>query len=101
MNVPGWITKLQRPGSLWGAVVGWVCVCIGVLGIVLPVIPGLPFLFAGLVILSARYTWASLCLKWVKRQTEKVSARTSQKESRPELLQTSRRQPAETGDPAQ
>jgi hypothetical protein len=99
MNVPGWITNLKRPGSFWGAVVGWMCVGIGVLGIVLPILPGLPFLFAGLFILSARYTWASFCLKWVKRQTTKVSALRSQERGGPEAFRAGRRQPAETGDP--
>jgi hypothetical protein len=91
MDAPGWITNLKRPGSLWGAIVGWVCVCIGVLGVVLPIIPGLPFLFAGLFILSARYTWASFCLKWVKRQTSKVSAGQSRrKEAASEPVTTNR-----------
>jgi Putative transmembrane protein (PGPGW) len=99
MNVPGWITNLKRPGSFWGAVVGWLCVGIGVLGIVLPIIPGLPFLFAGLFILSARYAWALFCLKWLQRQANKVSARTSQRGGRPEAFGASRRQPVETGDP--
>jgi cobalamin biosynthesis protein CobD/CbiB len=77
MTMPVWITHLKRPGSLWGAVVGWVCVCLGVLGLVLPVAPGLPFLIAGLFILSARYTWAAVCLHWVKRQAKKVSGEKS------------------------
>jgi uncharacterized membrane protein YbaN (DUF454 family) len=87
MRVPGWITNLKRPDSLWGTVLGWLCVCIGVLGVVLPVIPGLPFLFAGLFILSARYRWASVCLNWLKRQARKVAARRSRrKEAVPELV---------------
>ena len=101
MNVPDWITNLKRPGSFWGAVVGWLCVGIGVLGIVLPIIPGLPFLFAGLFILSARYTWASFCLKWLKRQTTKVSALGSQGKGRPEAFCADGRRPAETADPNQ
>ena len=77
MTVPGWITNLKRPGSLWGAIVGWFCLLLGVLGLVLPVIPGIPLLAAGLFILSARYVWASYCLKWVHRQARKLSARKS------------------------
>jgi uncharacterized membrane protein YbaN (DUF454 family) len=75
MKAPGWITNLKRPGSLWGSVVGWVCICIGVFGLILPIIPGLPFLFAGLFILSARYRWASVCLMWVRRQVRRVSGK--------------------------
>jgi uncharacterized membrane protein YbaN (DUF454 family) len=91
MDVPGWITHLKRPGSLWGAVVGWVCVAIGVAGVVLPIIPGVPFLLAGLFILSARYRWASFFLKWLKRQGRKVSARQSRrKEAGSELVTTNR-----------
>jgi Putative transmembrane protein (PGPGW) len=101
MNPPGWIMNLKRPGSLWGAVVGWICIGIGVLGIVLPIIPGLPFLFAGLFILSARYTWASFCLKWINRQTEKVSVLRPQGKGRSEAFCADRRRPAETGDPNQ
>jgi uncharacterized membrane protein YbaN (DUF454 family) len=74
MKVPVWITHLKKPGSLWGAVIGWACICAGLLGLVLPVIPGIALLAAGLFILSARYRWASYCLKWLQRQARKVSA---------------------------
>jgi uncharacterized membrane protein YbaN (DUF454 family) len=92
MRVPGWITNLRQPGSLWGTVVGWACICVGVLGLVLPVIPGIPLLIAGLFILSARYVWASYCLKWVQRQARKVSARRSHpKKTDADLVTTNRR----------
>jgi uncharacterized protein len=92
MKVPGWMMKLKRPGSLWGAVVGWVSICIGVLGLVLPVIPGLPFLVAGLFILSTRYWWASVCLKWLKRQMKKVSVqRMRRKEAVSDFVTTNSR----------
>jgi hypothetical protein len=92
MAMLGWITNLKRPDSLWGAVVGWVCVCLGLLGLVLPVAPGLPFLLAGLFILSARYTWAAVCLHWVRRQAKKVSAEESRgKRAASELVTGGRR----------
>jgi uncharacterized protein YqgC (DUF456 family) len=92
MTVPGWIMNLKRPGSLWGAVVGWVCICIGVLGVVLPIIPGLPFLVGGLFILSARYWWASVCLEWLKRQMKKISVlRARRKEAASDFVTTNRR----------
>jgi uncharacterized membrane protein YbaN (DUF454 family) len=91
MKIAGWITHLKRPGSLWGAVVGWLCICVGVFGLVLPIIPGLPFLFAGLFILSTRYRWASVCLKCVRRQVKKVSVKRSRrKEAVPGLVTTDR-----------
>jgi uncharacterized protein len=90
MKVPGWITNLRRPGSLWGAVVGWVCICVGVLGLVLPVIPGIPLLIAGLFILSARYVWASYCLKWVQRQVRAGARRWRRKEKASDLVTTNR-----------
>jgi uncharacterized membrane protein YbaN (DUF454 family) len=73
MKVPAWITNPTGPPTLWRTAVGWSLVCVGVLGIVLPVIPGLPLLAAGLLVLSARYRWASICLQWVKRQARRVS----------------------------
>jgi hypothetical protein len=58
---------------------------------VLPVIPGIPLLIAGLFILSARYVWASYCLKWVQRQASKVSACRSQRKADADLVTTNRR----------
>jgi uncharacterized protein YqgC (DUF456 family) len=90
MTVPGWITNLKRPGSLLGAIVGWFCLLLGVVGLVLPVIPGIPLLAAGLFILSARYVWASYCLKWVQRQATRVSACRSQRKADADLVTTNR-----------
>jgi Flp pilus assembly protein TadB len=68
MKVPAWIANPKDPNALWRTVAGWACVCIGVVGLILPVIPGLPLLVFGLLLLSARFRWASACLQWVKRQ---------------------------------
>ena len=81
MQVPEWITNLKRPGSLWGSIVGWLCIAVGVLGLVLPVIPGIALLAAGLFILSARYRWASFCLQWLKRKLRKVPVRRLQRKA--------------------
>ena len=77
MNLPGWLTNPEKPGTPWRTAAGWVLVGLGALGIVLPVIPGLPLLIVGLVVLSARYRWASDCLQWVRQQARKVSAASS------------------------
>ncbi|MFL6429078.1 MAG: PGPGW domain-containing protein [Acidobacteriaceae bacterium] len=69
-----WLTNPRSPVTLWRTILGWLCVGAGVLGLVLPIIPGIPLLIVGLVVLSARYRWASDCLHWVKRQAKRVSA---------------------------
>ena len=69
------MAKLRRPVSLWRIAVGWALVCAGIAGIILPVIPGVPLLIAGLVVLSARYRWAAVCVKWVKHKVRQVAGR--------------------------
>lgn len=104
MKALGWITNRDKPGTLWQAVAGWVCVVTGVLGLVLPIIPGLPLLVTGLVLLSARYRWASDCLQWVKRQAQAVRSFRGRRSRRTELIYAADcancRQPVETGDPS-
>jgi len=48
----------QVRSSLWLKIVGWACIAVGLLGIVLPIIPGIPFLIAGLATLSTQHRWA-------------------------------------------
>jgi uncharacterized membrane protein YbaN (DUF454 family) len=38
-------------------VTGWLLTIGGIIGLVLPILPGLPFLLVGLSILSKRYGW--------------------------------------------
>jgi len=51
---------------LWRLLLGWICIAIGLLGIVLPIIPGIPLLIAGLVLLSSQYRWAHASVAWMK-----------------------------------
>lgn len=37
---------------------GWVLLLLGVFGLFLPLLPGIPILIAGLFVLSRRYDWA-------------------------------------------
>ena len=46
---------------------GWALLSVGVAGCVLPVIPGIPLLLAGLILLSHEYTWAKGALVKAKR----------------------------------
>jgi uncharacterized membrane protein YbaN (DUF454 family) len=82
MTTPGWMAKLTRPASLWRTALGWVCVCAGIAGIILPVIPGLPLLLAGLVILSARYRWAAVGVRWLRRKVSQVSSRRAERKQK-------------------
>lgn len=52
--------------SLWRKVIGWIFMAIGLLGIVLPIIPGIPFLILGLVMLATQHRWAHALLIWGK-----------------------------------
>ncbi len=68
---PAWST--QSSGSLWRTVGGWIFVIVGVAGLLLPVLPGVPLLIAGLVLLSADHRWARNCLRKVKLWTQKLN----------------------------
>lgn len=41
---------------------GWAFLLLGFLGLILPILPGVPFLIVGLLILSTEYLWASSIL---------------------------------------
>ena len=62
---------VRRPGSLWRLIVGWLCIGAGLLGIILPIIPGIPLLLGGLVMLSTQYQWAHSAMLWVKNKFRK------------------------------
>ncbi len=58
-------------GSLWRKVIGWAFLSIGFLGIPVPIIPGIPFLLAGLATLSTEHQWARALLLGLKRKAGK------------------------------
>jgi uncharacterized membrane protein YbaN (DUF454 family) len=68
-------------------VVGWSMLLLGAAGIVLPIVPGIPFLLAGLVILSRRYAWAEKAIDFIRRRIPRpvavwLPSWTSEKRSR-------------------
>ena len=65
----------ERSGSIWRKVTGWACLVLGVLGIVLPIIPGIPFLIAGVATLSTQHRWARTSVLWIKRRFRNLRSR--------------------------
>lgn len=55
--------------------VGWAFILLGVVGLFLPFLKGLLFLFVGLVILSSEYVWAHRLLSKIRDRFPRVTAR--------------------------
>jgi uncharacterized membrane protein YbaN (DUF454 family) len=64
-----WGLPLSRLFKVAG---GFFLVGIGILGIILPVMPGWVFLIPGLVILGEEYSWARSLLKWAKAKMDRT-----------------------------
>jgi len=62
---------IKRPGSVWRLIAGWICIGVGLLGLILPIIPGVPLLILGLVMLSTQHRWAHSALVWMKARFQK------------------------------
>ncbi len=63
---------------------GWGLIALGILGIILPILPGIPFALAGLLVLSGHYVWAHDLIRKLRlhfpktvRTVERYSARFS------------------------
>lgn len=61
----------QSP-SLWRKIVGWAFIAVGLLGIILPIIPGIPLLIVGLMTLATQHRWAHQLLVWSKSRFRSV-----------------------------
>ena len=61
------------------ASVGGTLVCLGILGLVLPVIPGVPLLIAGLALLATEFAWAEVLLHRTKHHVSKAVKRVRKK----------------------
>jgi uncharacterized protein YqgC (DUF456 family) len=59
---------IRHKSSLWLKIVGWTGIVVGLTGLILPIIPGIPILIAGLVTLSTQHRWARALLLWAKRR---------------------------------
>lgn len=54
--------------ELFAVLLGWALVALGVIGIVLPILPGIPLLIVGLFVLSGEYVWAHKLLRKVRER---------------------------------
>jgi len=55
-----------QKSSIWVKIFGWLCVAVGLVGVVLPILPGIPLLFVGLAALATQHHWAHKLLLWAK-----------------------------------
>ena len=52
--------------------VGWGFILVGIIGLFLPVLQGVLFLFIGLIILSSEYAWAHRLIAQLRQRFPKV-----------------------------
>lgn len=53
-------------------IVGWAFILLGILGLFLPILQGVLFLFIGLIILSSEYVWAHRLLTRLRERFPKI-----------------------------
>ena len=63
-------------------VLGWAFVLLGLVGLILPVLPGVLFLLVGLFILSSEYIWAHRLLSRARNQCPALTAKWDHAQSR-------------------
>jgi uncharacterized protein len=62
---------------LFRNVLGYSCITVGIIGCVLPILPGLPFIFVGLGLLAVHNPWAARLLDHLRQRWNKVLKKTS------------------------
>lgn len=67
--------RSRKTPSIARTLFGWILLGAGVLGLLLPILPGLPLLFVGLLLLSGNYRWARQSLRWLRKWARKIAAR--------------------------
>jgi hypothetical protein len=65
--------RARAAPPLWRTISGWTCLALGVLGLALPLLPGIPLLFAGLFLLSTSYQWARRSRRWLRSRIRKLA----------------------------
>jgi hypothetical protein len=52
---------------------GWVFMLVGILAVVVPILPGIPFLLAGLVLLGRHYAWARRLIALFRAKAQRLA----------------------------
>jgi hypothetical protein len=81
------VSSTQPSASVWRTPAGWTLLILGVAGLVLPFLPGVPLLIAGLVMLSAQHRWARNCLRRMKLWIRKLDRRRPKLENAYPIMQ--------------
>jgi hypothetical protein len=61
---------------LFRNVLGYSCITVGIIGCVLPILPGLPFIFVGLGLLAVHNPWAARLLERLRQRLGSVLKKT-------------------------
>jgi uncharacterized membrane protein YbaN (DUF454 family) len=61
-------TLQTKNKKLLAVLLGWVLVALGVIGVVLPILPGIPLLLVGLFVLYSEYVWAHQLLRKIRER---------------------------------
>ena len=61
--------------SLLRTVGGFVLVVVGIVGLILPIMPGWIFLIPGLGLLAERFDWAKRLVAWAKQKAKTAAIR--------------------------
>ena len=66
---------MTRAKEILSLITGWAFILFGIVGLFLPFLKGILFLFVGLVILSSEYVWAHRLLSKIRSRFPRVTAR--------------------------
>jgi len=58
---------MSRPSEILRTTVGLILIVAGILGLVLPIVPGIPLLLAGLAILGTEHPVRVAVIRWLRR----------------------------------
>jgi uncharacterized membrane protein YbaN (DUF454 family) len=78
---------------------GWCLLTAGLAGCVVPIIPGIPFLLAGLIVLARDYAWARSTLRKAKRKIVSMRRRARSKRSSKTVVSRSTSSDSQASEP--